>query len=67
MELSGAEWRKSSCSGNNGGECVEVAGLLNGEVAVRDSKDPEGPAVALTADAWAEFTDRTKRGGPEPT
>jgi Domain of unknown function (DUF397) len=64
VDLSGAEWRKSSYSGNNGGECVEVARLMNREVAVRDSKDSEGPAVAFADESWAKFTDRTKRSGP---
>lgn len=64
MNVSGAAWRKSSYSGNNGGDCVEVAGMMNGTVAVRDSKDPSGPALALTAAAWAEFTARTKHSGP---
>ena len=65
--MSGAAWRKSSYSGNNGGECVEVARMMNGTVAIRDSKDPEGPVLALTAEAWAEFTDRARRSGPEFT
>lgn len=62
--MSGAAWRKSSYSGNNGGECVEVAQTMNGTVAIRDSKDPEGAALTLTAAAWAEFTARTKHSGP---
>jgi uncharacterized protein DUF6879/uncharacterized protein DUF397 len=41
--LSNAEWRKSSYSGNNGGNCVEVASNLTGIVAVRDSKNRGGP------------------------
>jgi hypothetical protein len=48
-------WRKSSYSGDNGGDCVEVAGNLPGVVAVRDSKDPAGPALVFTRDEWAEF------------
>ena len=47
-DLSGAIWRKSSRS-NNGGNCVEVARNLTGIVAVRDSKDPVGPALIFTA------------------
>lgn len=43
MDLSRAEWRKSSKSSGNGGNCVEVARNLPGIVAVRDSKDPDGP------------------------
>ncbi|MBC6466519.1 DUF397 domain-containing protein [Actinomadura alba] len=46
------EWRKSSRSDDGtGGECVEVA-ALPGAVAVRDSKNPEGPRLTLTPAAW---------------
>ena len=45
-------WRKSSYSGN--GNCVEVA-VPEAGMAVRDSKDPKGPALHFTADAWAAF------------
>ena len=58
---------RGSYSGNNGGECVEVARMMNGTVAIRDSKDSEGPVLALTAEAWAEFTDQAGRSGPELT
>jgi hypothetical protein len=47
-DLDRAEWRKSSFSGGSGGNCVEVATNLPGVIAVRDSKDPDGPALALT-------------------
>lgn len=49
------EWRKSSYSNANGGDCVEVADNLSGVVPVRDSKDPEGPALVFAADAWTAF------------
>ncbi|GHB38391.1 toxin [Streptomyces cirratus] len=52
--LGGAEWRKSSYSGSNGGECVEVAARPCA-VAVRDSKNPGGPAFTVSPDAFAEF------------
>jgi hypothetical protein len=55
MDLTGAEWRKSSWSGGNGGDCVEVARNLLGVVAVRDSKDPDGPKLAFTPDEWRAF------------
>ncbi|OWV07402.1 DUF397 domain-containing protein [Micromonospora wenchangensis] len=55
MELSGARWRKSSRSNGQGGACVEVADNLSGVVAVRDSKDPEGPVLAFGPDTWREF------------
>ncbi|SFF49523.1 protein of unknown function [Actinacidiphila alni] len=48
-------WRKSSYSGSNGGDCVEVADNVPGTVPVRDSKDPQGPALAFSADAWTAF------------
>jgi hypothetical protein len=50
MDLTDTKWRKSSYSGSNGGECVEVAGLP-GVVAVRDSKDPHGPVLLMTPKA----------------
>ena len=55
MDLNRADWRKSSFSGTNGGSCVEVARNLPGVVAVRDSKDPHGPALAFTPADWAAF------------
>ena len=54
--LDHADWRKSSYSGTNGGNCVEVARNLPGIVAVRDSKDPAGPALAFTPADWEAFT-----------
>jgi uncharacterized protein DUF397 len=77
MDLTGAIWRKSSYSGSNGGDCVEVAGVwrkssysagnggdcvevartLPAAIAVRDSKDPDGPKLIFIAAAWAAFTD----------
>lgn len=54
MDLSGARWRKSSYTTSNGGECVELAGLP-GVVAVRDSKDPGGPALVFSRSQWRAF------------
>jgi hypothetical protein len=62
MDLSRADWRKSSYSSNNGGNCVEVATSQPGLVAVRDSKDPNGPALILSADQWAGFVARIRSG-----
>ena len=62
MDLSQAEWRKSSYSSNNGGNCVEVARNLPKIVAVRDSKDLSGPALILSADQWADFISRVRSG-----
>ncbi|MFJ2081842.1 DUF397 domain-containing protein [Micromonospora chokoriensis] len=55
MDLSNARWRKSTRSGASGGNCVEVASNLLGVVAVRDSKNVAGPALAFTPAAWAAF------------
>ncbi|MEU3960562.1 DUF397 domain-containing protein [Streptomyces buecherae] len=55
-------WRKSSYSGNNGGNCVEVAPGFAGVVPVRDSKDPNGPALAFSSSAWAAFVAGVKAG-----
>ncbi|WP_067466137.1 DUF397 domain-containing protein [Actinomadura macra] len=46
MDLTNAQWRKSTHSGPNGGECVELVGIA-GAVAVRDSKDPDGSVLLL--------------------
>ncbi|WP_405424983.1 DUF397 domain-containing protein [Streptomyces erythrochromogenes] len=68
--LTGALWRKSSYSGGTGGECVECAPLDGAawrtasysggtggpcQVAVRDSKNPDGPAFTVGAAAFAAF------------
>ncbi|GAA0498333.1 DUF397 domain-containing protein [Streptomyces olivaceiscleroticus] len=53
--LGRAQWRKSSYSTNEGGECVEVAQASDSLVAIRDSKDPHGPVVAVSAGAFADF------------
>ena len=52
-DLSDALWFKSSYSNESGGNCVEVADNVPGVVPVRDSKVPDGPALLLTASAWA--------------
>jgi Domain of unknown function (DUF397) len=57
-----SEWRKSSYSNANGGHCVQVALNLRDAVAVRDSKDQDGPTLAFAADQWEAFTARVKSG-----
>lgn len=54
-DVTRAVWRKSSRSGGNGGDCVEVATNLPGLVAVRDSKDPGGPVLVFEPAAWRAF------------
>ncbi len=53
-DLRRTEWRTSTFSGGNG-SCVEVASNLPGIIAVRDSKDRQGPALVFTPDEWAAF------------
>ena len=61
MDVTGVRWRKSSYSGDNGGACVEV-GTAGRVVAVRDSKDPEGPRLAFAAGTWQAFAEDVKAG-----
>jgi hypothetical protein len=61
LDMSRAEWRKSSHSGGNG-NCVEVARNLTDVVAVRDSKDRHGPVLILTRAQWDDFTAGVKAG-----
>jgi hypothetical protein len=58
METIDPSWRKSSYSGNGGGNCVEVATNMHGVVAVRDSKDQHGPVMTVSRDEWASFLTR---------
>lgn len=63
IDLSSVQWRKSSYSNGTGGDCVEVADNLPGLTPVRDSKNPEGPALVFPTRAWALFVNslRTPR------
>ena len=54
IDLSRAQWHKSSYSGQSG-NCVEVARNLPGRVAVRDSKSPDGPPLLVSPGAWRAF------------
>ena len=86
MDVTGAEWRTSSYSSGNGGQCVEVAANwrtsshstanggncveagpgLPGGVAVRDSKDREGPVLTFGPDEWRAFAAGIKAGEFDP-
>jgi hypothetical protein len=54
-DLTGAVWHKSTRSGGNGGDCVEVAVNLPGIVAIRDTKDPGGAALVFGPAEWTAF------------
>jgi uncharacterized protein DUF397 len=58
---SAVTWRKSSYSGNNGGQCVEVGNAAY-PIAVRDSKVPDGPHLAFGRGAWETFAAGLKDG-----
>ncbi|MFI1334584.1 DUF397 domain-containing protein [Streptomyces sp. NPDC020845] len=65
LDLSRAEWVKSSYSNGNEGQCVDFApGIATtaGVVPVRDSKNPAGPALVFSADAWGSFTTAVQTG-----
>ncbi|TDE29991.1 DUF397 domain-containing protein [Actinomadura sp. 6K520] len=53
-------WRKATASQGSQG-CVELA-PLPGLIAVRDSKDPDGPTMFLARDAWRRLTEQANRG-----
>jgi hypothetical protein len=57
-DLSRAQWRTSSHSGSNG-NCVEVAVAVP-LIAVRDSADPDSPALRFTPGQWTAFTATVK-------
>lgn len=57
------EWQRSTKSTGTGGQCDEVAAdLASSAVAVRDSKDPDGPKLVFGPDAWRAFATQVKTG-----
>jgi Domain of unknown function (DUF397) len=64
MDISQVTWRKASHSGANGGGCVEVASTANVSVAVRDSKNQNGPKLAFVPSAWESFIQRVRGTTP---
>jgi uncharacterized protein DUF397 len=58
-DLSGAAWQRSSRSSGNG-QCVEWA-YLDDAVAVRNSREPEGPVLVFTLEEWRAFVEATHR------
>ncbi|MDQ0931463.1 DUF397 domain-containing protein [Streptomyces turgidiscabies] len=63
-DLPGVAWIKSSYSGSDQSQCVEIAHVKPtlGRVAVRDSKNSEGPALLITPSAFAQFTRNAAQG-----
>jgi hypothetical protein len=55
-------WRKASASNGSSGNCVELAKLPTGMIAVRDSKNPDGPRLLFTDGEWRAFVDGMSKG-----
>jgi hypothetical protein len=62
IDLTGAVWHKSTRSGGNGGDCVEVAINLPGIVAIRDTKDRAGAALVFSDSEWRAFLAGVRKG-----
>lgn len=61
-----AMWRKSSHSSGGEGQCVEAAALRGQGVALRDSKDADGPMLSLAPSAWTSLLAGVKDGSFDP-
>jgi Domain of unknown function (DUF397) len=64
--LAGVTWIKSRHSGPTGGNCVEVAFLADGRIAVRNSRYPSGPALIFTRAEWDAFLGGAREGEFRP-
>ena len=60
--LTGVTWVRSRRSGPTGGNCVEVAFLAGGQIAMRNSRHPQGPALIFTRSEWDAFLGGAKDG-----
>ncbi|MEU1736903.1 DUF397 domain-containing protein [Streptosporangium sp. NPDC020145] len=61
-ELARASWRKATKSGANGGNCLEVAPLSGGRVAIRDTEAPDQAPYVVRAAVWDAFIHGAKNG-----
>ncbi|MFI0355340.1 DUF397 domain-containing protein [Actinomadura sp. 9N407] len=61
-EMPVMQWRKSSYSGGEGGQCVELAALNAFAVGIRDSKNPSAPHLTVARDELASLVGRIKSG-----
>lgn len=59
------EWRKSSYSEMSDNDCVEIR-FDGPAVLIRDSKDPAGPVLRVSAEAWSTFIDALRADGMRP-
>jgi hypothetical protein len=70
MDLTSAQWRTSSYSGGNGGQCIQIAAIPNvpdysgALCAIRDSRDPAGPVLVFGYPQWRAFTSTIKVARP---
>ncbi len=62
MNPPGITWRKSTYSSGSSNNCVEVALAAPDVLAIRDSKNPDGPNLTIFVREWHEFIDRVKSG-----
>jgi len=61
-DLPAVTWRKSRRSGPQGGNCVEIGYLPDGQVAIRNSRDAAGPALVFTPGEWTAFVGGARDG-----